>query len=143
MSAPFPHRYRVSLLAEDDGARLLAPPRPPILAGAPAEFDGRDDWWNPEALLLASVSLCVQTTYRALARRKELVMLGWSSNSEGVVDKTAAGLAFTAIHVEAEVQVRTEDVARADALAQTVARHCLISSSLNTPVTVVVRVKTT
>jgi len=141
MTAPFPHHYRVALLAEDGGARLLAPPRPPILAGAPAERDGRDDWWNPEALLLASVSLCVQTTYEALARRKELVVLGWSSSSEGLVDKTATGLAFTAIRVEAAVQVRAEDLARAELLAQTVARHCLVSNSLSTPVTVVVRVK--
>jgi organic hydroperoxide reductase OsmC/OhrA len=141
MTAPFPHHYQVALVAEERGATLLAPPRPPLFGGAPPEFDGRDDVWSPEALLLASVSLCVQTTFQALARRKELPLLGWTSRSEGIVDKTAAGLAFTAIKVEANLDVHAEDVARAEQLAATVARHCLISSSLKTPVTVVVRVK--
>jgi organic hydroperoxide reductase OsmC/OhrA len=141
VTAPFPHHYRVALVAEERGASLLAPPRPPIFGGAPPEFDGRDDVWSPEALLLASVSLCVETTFRALARRRELLLLGWTSRSEGIVDKTATGLAFTAIQIEADLDVRAEDVERAKQLAATVERHCLISNSLKTPVTVVIRVK--
>ena len=141
MTAPFPHLYQVSLVTEEGGASLLAPPRVPILGGAPPEFDGRDDVWSPEALLLASVSLCVQTTFQALARRQELGLRGWRSRSEGVVDKSASGLAFTAIRVDVDLDVRTEDVARAEKLAATIARHCLVSNSLKTPVTVTVRVK--
>ena len=141
MTAPFPHHYRVSLVTEERGASLLAPPRPPIFGGAPPEFDGRDDVWSPEALLLASVSLCVQTTFQALARRQELTLLGWMSRSEGVVEKTASGLAFTAIRVEADLDVRAPDVARARELAAVVERYCLISNSLKTPVALVIRVK--
>lgn len=141
MTAPFPHHYHVSLVSEERGASLMAPPRPPIFGGAPPEFDGRDDVWSPEALLLASVSLCVQTTFQALARRHELRPLGWIARSEGVVDKTAAGLAFTSIQVDVDLDVAAADVARAEKIAATLVRHCLVSNSLKTPVTVNVRVK--
>jgi organic hydroperoxide reductase OsmC/OhrA len=141
MTAPFPHRYHVSIVTEERGASLLAPPRPPIFGGAPPEFDGRDDVWSPEALLLASVSLCVQTTFQALARRQELTLLGWMSRSEGFVDKTTTGLPFTAIRLEADLDIRATDLARAKQLAVAVERQCLISNSLKTPITVVIRVK--
>jgi organic hydroperoxide reductase OsmC/OhrA len=141
MTAPFPHHYHVSLVAEASGTRVVAPPRPPIVGGAPVEFDGRDDVWSPEGLLLASVSLCLQTTFAALARRQELDLVGWSSRGEGTAEKTPGGLAFTAIRVEADVDVRAADVARAERIAATVARHCLVSNSLKTPVTVLVRVR--
>ena len=116
-------------------------PESPIAFGTtPAEFDGRDDWWSPEALLLGSVSLCVETTFTAMARRKELEILEWTSHAEGVVDKTAQGLAFTSIHVKADLVVRSDDVERARALADVVGRHCLVGSSLKCPVTVAVDV---
>jgi organic hydroperoxide reductase OsmC/OhrA len=144
MTAPFPHRYGVSLVGDPSGTcTLLAPPRSPISGGAPPEFDGRADVWSPEALLLASVSLCLETTFQALARRQELALLGWTSHCEGTVDKTPGGLAFTAILVEADVDVRREDAVRAEKLAGMVARHCLVSSSLKTPVTISVRVRPT
>jgi organic hydroperoxide reductase OsmC/OhrA len=141
MTAPFPHHYEVSLDAEGSGGRVQAPPRPSLLGGPPPEFDGRDDWWSPEALLLGAVGLCVQTTYQALARRQELPMLSWHARCDGVVDKTPIGLAFTSIRVEAEVVVSGADVARAEELATRVARHCLVSNSLKTPVNVSIHVR--
>ena len=140
MTAPFPHRYRVELSLQDQGALLSAPPRPTIVGGAPAEFDGRDDWWSPEGLLLASVSLCVETTYRAFARRQELLLLGWSSRAEGVLDKTPAGLGFTSIRLDVDLVVSPEDVGRAEKLVDTVKQHCLVSNSLKPTVTVAARV---
>jgi organic hydroperoxide reductase OsmC/OhrA len=139
VTAPFPHHYRASLVMEEPGARLLAPRRPDIVGGPPAEFDGRDDWWSPEALLLEAVNLCVQTTFMALARRQELSVVSWASHAEGTVDKTATGLAFTDVRVEVDLTVASADVERAEALAARVHRHCLVSNSLKCPVTVVVR----
>jgi organic hydroperoxide reductase OsmC/OhrA len=142
MTSPFPPHYHANLRVEGAGAVLSAPPRPDLIGGAPVEFDGRDDWWSPEGLLMASVSLCIQTTFQSFARRQELQVLGWSSHAEGVLDKTPAGLAFTAIRVELELVVRPEDVERATKLVATAERHCLISNALKTPVTVTAQVTT-
>jgi organic hydroperoxide reductase OsmC/OhrA len=140
MTAPFPHRYRVALELQDQSAVLSAGARPAITGGAPSEFDGRDDWWSPEGLLLASLSLCVETTFQAFARRQGLPVLGWSSHAEGVLDKTPAGLTFTSIRLDVELTVHPEDVERAEKLFETAKRHCIVSNSLKPPVSAAVRV---
>jgi organic hydroperoxide reductase OsmC/OhrA len=140
MPAPFPHHYRVDLKVKDSEAVLSAPPRPDIVGGAPSEFDGRDDWWSPEGFLMASVSLCIETTYQAFARRQKLQVLSWSSRAEGVLDKTAAGLVFTTIRVDVDLVVPAAEVERAEKLVETAEKHCLISNSLKATVTVVARV---
>jgi len=143
MTASFPHRYQVALTLKDQGAVLSAAPRPTILGGAPSEFDGRDDWWSPEGLLLGAVSLCVETTYQAFARRQKLPVLKWSSRAEGVLDKTPSGLGFTSIRLDVDLVVRPDDVGRAEKLLETVKQHCLISNSLKPGVTITARVSAT
>ena len=140
MTAPFPHHYDVELELKDERAVLTAAPRPALIGGAPSQFDGRDDWWSPEGLLLAALSLCFETTYQAFAQRQHLPVRRWSSHAEGVLDKTASGLAFTSIHLVVELAVDGEDLARAEKLFETVKRHCIVSNSLKPAVTIEARV---
>ncbi len=65
---PFPHQYIVTLA---DG-ELRAPPRAPIAAGPPPQFDGSDRVWSPEELLVAATLECLWTTFENLARRQGL-----------------------------------------------------------------------
>jgi len=137
MPAPFPHRYDVRLFAGTDRAVLSGGGRrADVVGGAPPEFDGRDDWWSPEHLLLASVSLCHMTTFQALARRSGLSIEGYESQSEGVLDKTRGGLAFTTIRVLADVRVAEADRGRAGELLHSAERHCIVSNALRPAVEV-------
>src|SRR5205814_3587713 len=88
MASPFPHHYDVHLFAGNEGAILAAANRPDIVGGPPPEFDGKQEWWSPEHLLLSSVALCLMTTFQAFARRARLHVAGYESRVEGVLDKT-------------------------------------------------------
>lgn len=132
MTAPFPHHYRVEL----DGRVLAAPPRAPIAGGAPPQFGGKDVWWSPEELLLGAVALCLMTTFQALATRAGVAVRAYSSQVEGVLDKTAAGLTFTSIRVQVAIVVDADAVARAETLIHSAEKHCIVSNSLKTPPTV-------
>jgi organic hydroperoxide reductase OsmC/OhrA len=129
--APFPHRYTVALV---DG-QLQADPRPPIPGGAPPQFGGSDTVWGPEELLVGAVLLCLKTTFDAYAARKGLKVLRWRGTGVGVLEKSPAGPAFTAVQlrVDIEAPLGAEDVARE--LLLSAERHCIISNAIRAPVT--------
>lgn len=133
MSTSVPHEFVVSLHA-NGAATLSAPPRPPIVTGPPPEFGGDPETWSPEHLLLAAVSGCLSSTFRALAVRKGLGVRGLHCVTTGTVAKTASGLAFTGIRIAAELDVAAEDVERAHALLVEAERRCIVSNSLKVPV---------
>lgn len=137
MTAPFPHHYAATVRRTDRArAALLAPPRPVLDGGAPPEFGGVDDVWSPEHLLLSAIGLCLETTFDALAARERVSFDSWRAHVEGVVDRTAAGLAFTSIRATVEITAPQDALEKVREVAHK-ARHCLISSSLRVPVEVV------
>jgi organic hydroperoxide reductase OsmC/OhrA len=138
--APFPHHYEVRLEGRDAGAVLLAPPRPLVLGGAPAEFGGSDDWWSPEHLLLASLNLCLRATFEALARLKHLEVERYESTASGVLDRTPAGPAFTRLALAVELNVPPHESERARELLLKAKQHCIISNTLTVPVQLHARV---
>jgi organic hydroperoxide reductase OsmC/OhrA len=143
MASPFPHHYDVHLFAGNEGAILAAANRPEIVGGAPPEFDGRAEWWSPEHLLLSSVALCLMTTFQAFAERARLHVAGYESRVEGVLDKTPAGLGFTAIRLAVDLHVAEEDRARAEQLLQSAKRHCIVANALKPAVELQIVVKAT
>ncbi len=134
--APFPHTYEVDVSGPGEAATLGAPPSPTIEGGAPATFGGRDDWWSPEHLLLASLGLCLKTTFDWFAAREKLHVAHYASHVRGVLDKSPAGLVFTSLSVAVEVRVAAEQVERARTALEAAKRGCLISNALKTPVEV-------
>ena len=141
MPSPFPHHYEVELLAGGHATGMItASGRPFILGAAPPEFDGPPGHWGPEHLLLSSVALCLMTTYQALAGRARLPMVRYASRAEGILDKTAAGLAFTSIVVQVDLGVEADQIERAERLMESAQRHCIVSNALRVPVIVQARV---
>jgi len=143
MPTPFPHQYRVQLVSAA-GRTVLGGGgrRPDIVGGPPPEFDGSDESWSPEHLLLSAVVLCLKTTFDAVAGRARLPVAGYDSAVEGVLDKTAAGLRFTSIRVHVSVRVAEADAARVRPLLETAERHCIVSNALQTKVELAVSVET-
>lgn len=143
MAAPFPHHYEVTLQGQPDSSGVLsAAGRPPILGGAPPEFDGRPEWWSPEHLLLSSVTLCLMTTLQALAGRAKIPLARYESRIRGTLEKTAAGIVFTEIVATMEVTVAEEHRERLTTLIESAKRYCIVSNALKVPVTVNAEVTT-
>ena len=142
MAARFPHHYQVRVEGGSGGAVISSPPRPEFRGGPPVEFDGRDDWWSPEHLLLSAAGLCLKTTFEALARRAGMAVIAYGSRVEGVLEKTPQGIAFTSVEVIADVMVGEEDAARAEQLMQSAKQHCIVANALKVPVGLTTSVKT-
>jgi organic hydroperoxide reductase OsmC/OhrA len=141
MAAPFPHHYEVNLSwPRQGGAEMYAAAAPPIAGGAPREFGGRDSWWSPEHLLLSSLSLCLMTTFEAVAAKARLPVLRYGCRAEATLDHTEAGLGFTSFGLHVEVEVAPEDAERAPRLLASAKKHCLVANALRTPVTLEVAV---
>ena len=134
MATPFPHHYDVQVSSGSVGAILAGGRRPEIVGGPPPEFDGRPEWWSPEHLLLSAAGLCLMTTFQAFAARAGLRVEGYESRVDGVLDKTAAGLAFTSIDITVDLRVAETDRTRAEELLQSAKRHCIVANALKTPV---------
>lgn len=133
MNAPFPHRYEVTLKGESGPKGLLsAGPRPVLAGGAPPEFGGDDARWSPEHLLLASASLCLMSTFAAIAAKSRLEYASYESAAEGTLDKTPEGLRFTRILIKATV--KAADAEKAARLLDMAKKHCIVSNSLRQPV---------
>ena len=136
MAAPFPHRYGVTLAWEGHGgARLTSGSRPAIEGGAPPEFDGQDGWWSPEHLLLSSLSLCLMTTFRAVAEKARLRVAAYDCQADATLDRISAGLGFTRLELRVQIKVyEPEDVERARSLLTKAKTHCIVANALMPPV---------
>ena len=142
MTAPFPHRYHVTVGgAGGGGAVVSATPRPSFRGGPPAEFNGRDDWWSPEHLLLAATGLCLKSTFDALTARAGVPVLGYSSRVGGVLEKAPRGIVFTSITIAVELMVAEHHVARARELLLQAKEHCIVAKSLAVPINLVSSVR--
>jgi len=128
------HHYEVSLALDGANATLAAPPRPTLVGGAPSDFGGTDDVWSPEHLLLASVNLCLMTTFKALAARQPFERLDYRDRIEGTVEKTAQGLRLTSVKHHVELHVAPADRDRAKQVLESASKHCIIGNALNIPV---------
>lgn len=135
MPSPFPHHYETRIVRTlGSRGRIESGPRAPIAGGPPPEFDGDATAWSPEHLLVASIGLCLLTTFEAFAARDRIEVLGWEASVVGTLAKTAQGLVFTEFRVELDMEVN--DVARAQHTLDDARRHCLVSNALRAPVEV-------
>lgn len=141
MPAAFPHRFDVDLAWQgDERCTLAAPPRPPIVGGAPPEFDGKPDWWSPEHLLLASLALCMQGTFVVFAKRAELNASSYKTRVSGVLEKGTAGIVWTSITLTVDVTVPLADVERTREILAKSKKYCIIANSLKAETTLVANV---
>lgn len=133
MPASFPHSYAVSLAWDGDsknqgGLRAVAPEG--ILTGPPPQFDGTDEVWSPEDLLLAALASCTMTTFLAIARNKKLEVGSYSTDGEAVLDKTKAGLGFTEIILRVDIEVAAGDEEKAERVLAAAHKYCIVANAL-------------
>lgn len=131
MPAKLPHHYVATVTRTGTSrATIGAPPRPPLAGAPPPEFDGPADAWSPEHLLLASLGLCLETTFDALAGRAGLNVTGWRAIVTADLDRIPSGVELTRFRVGVEIEVAAADVARAADVFARARRQCLVSNAL-------------
>ena len=104
--------------------------------GAPAEYGGRADTLNPEELFVASINSCLMLVFYHFAEKSGLGIESYEADAEGTVAKTRSGLRFTSVQVQARVKTSGTDVTdQLEEMAKLAEKYCLVSNSVNFPVT--------
>jgi len=108
---------------------------PAIEFSAPPEFQGDAGMWTPEHFLLAAVSSCFITTFRAIAELSKFNAEALEVSAEGIVEKAENGFRFTRIILKPKLAVAAEsEREQAVRLLEKAERSCLVSRSLRSEV---------
>lgn len=118
--------------------RILSGDKPAISGSADATFRGDDKRWNPEELLVASVSQCHMLWYLFLAAREGVAVVGYEDRPTGTLKIGGDGIGrFTEITLHPTVTVRDDtDAGPAAALHERAHKLCFVANSVSFPVAV-------
>jgi organic hydroperoxide reductase OsmC/OhrA len=143
------HRYAVSLTwsgnlgSGTSGYRdysrnyeIGADGKPVVYGSADPAFRGDRSRWNPEELLVASLSACHKLSYLYLAAEAGIVVTAYADRAEGVMEVGRDGAGrFKSVVLHPMVTVATgTDVGRARTLHQLAHEKCFIANSVNFPI---------
>jgi organic hydroperoxide reductase OsmC/OhrA len=115
---------------------ITAGAKAPITGSSDSAFLGDPTRWNPEDLLVASISACHKLWYLHLCSVAGIVVIAYRDKAEGVMaeDATGAGRFVSAV-LRPHVIIRAGcDIEQAHRLHHDAHTHCFIANSLNFPV---------
>ena len=105
--------------------------KPDVQVATPPEFKGHEGMWSPEDLFVASVNICVMTTFLAVAERAGLAFSSYESVAEGRLELVEGKFQFTAITIKPTITLKAvADTAKAKELIEKAEDNCLISNSM-------------
>jgi peroxiredoxin-like protein len=132
----FTYRTTVKWTGQKKG-EAHSPGKPPVQVATPPEFKGHEGFWSPEDLFVASVNVCVMTTFLSFAERAGLSFTAYESQAEGRLEMVDGKFQVTAITLMPEVTLQAaEDSGKAGELLSKAEANCLISNSIRTKVSI-------
>ena len=110
--------------------------RPLIAGSSDPSFRGDAERWNPELLLVASLSQCHMLWYLSLCATAGVVVVAYHDDASGVmIESDAGGGRFESVTLRPHVVIDNADTLdSAVQLHVEAARCCFIASSMNFPV---------
>jgi organic hydroperoxide reductase OsmC/OhrA len=116
---------------------IKAPDKPDLPCSSDPNFRGDASRWNPEELLVASISACHKLWFLHLAAVNGLVVESYVDHAEGVMEEKRAGDGrFISATLRPEIVLSAGDPAKVDDLHAVAHAKCFIANSVNFPVTV-------
>ena len=111
--------------------------KPQIEGSSDPAFRGDASRYNPEELLVASLSACHMLWFLHLCAVKHVVVEEYRDTASGVMEERKDGSgAFVRVELRPAVKISTGDRDRALALHHEAHRCCFIANSVNFPVEV-------
>src|SRR6201987_3088799 len=110
--------------------------KPVIPGSADPAFRGDRSRWDPEELLVASLSACHKLWYLPLAAEAGVIVTAYADRAEGVMEVGRDGVGrFKSVVLHPTVTVAAgSDVGRARTLHKPAHEKCFIAHSMNFPV---------
>jgi len=115
---------------------IQAAGKPDIPGSSDPSFRGDPARWNPEELLLASVSACHKLWYLGLCAQAGVVVTAYEDDAQGVMQEEPGGAGqFVSITLRPRITLATgSDMEAARGLHHRAHDMCFIARSLNFPV---------
>jgi organic hydroperoxide reductase OsmC/OhrA len=122
--------------AYDRGYDIRAHGKPSILGSADPAFRGDASRWNPEDLLVASVSACHKLWYLHLCAVAGIVVVSYEDNATGsMIEDPKQGGHFTEVVLRPKIAITaSSDINMARDLHHQAHEKCFIANSVNFPV---------
>ena len=117
--------------------------KPPIPGSSDPAFRGDPARWNPEELLVASLSACHKLWYLHLCAQAGVIVTGYADAAEGVMEESADGSGrFTRVVLRPQVTIAAgSDPGKAEALHERAHAMCFIANSVSFPVEVAATIR--
>ena len=113
-----------------------------IKIATPPEFQGHEGMWTPEDLFVASVNVCIKTTFLHYAQKNNFEFLSYESKAEGVLERVGDQFLFSEIKVMPKIAVKSNtQIQKAIELITLAEKNCLISNSIKSKVEVIPEIK--
>jgi organic hydroperoxide reductase OsmC/OhrA len=111
--------------------------KPTISGSSDSAFFGDKSKYNPEDLLLSSISSCHMLWYLHLCSKNEIVVIEYKDNAVGKMVEDADGSGrFSEVQLNPEVLISDKaQIELANSLHAEANKMCFIANSLNFPVT--------
>jgi organic hydroperoxide reductase OsmC/OhrA len=118
--------------------QIQADGKPDIPGSSDPSFRGDRTRWNPEELLVASLSACHKLWYLHVCAAAGIVVVAYEDDAEGTMTEDASGAGrFTAVTLRPLIRLaRGSDPAKAAELHHDAHANCFIANSVNFPVSV-------
>lgn len=115
---------------------ISAPGKPVIFGSSDPTFRGDASRYNPEEMLVASLSTCHMLWYLHLSAVNKVVVLDYEDNATGIMEEAAdGGGRFTGVTLRPVITVtRDSDIEVAKHLHHEAHEKCFIANSVNFPV---------
>jgi organic hydroperoxide reductase OsmC/OhrA len=121
--------------AEKKMGVMSSPGKPDVQVATPPEFKGHEGIWSPEDLFIASINVCVMSTFLAFAERAGLAFTAYESEAEGRVELSDGKFQVTTVMLKPRLTLAPgADPAKAREILAKAEANCLISHSVKTKV---------
>jgi peroxiredoxin-like protein len=130
------HEYRVEACWTSGRTGIAKSDTTPtaIHFSPPPEYGGVEGRWTPEDLLLAALTSCFTTTFRAIASSEHFEFTDLEVEAVAMVHKVGSAFHFNAIKICPALKIgHLENCDRALSLLQRAEVSCLISRTLDLP----------
>lgn len=135
-SKVYTYRTSVKWTGQKMGA-ASSPGKPDVQVATPPEFKGHEGIWSPEDLFVASVNVCLMTTFLAIAERAGLPLAGYSCEADGRLELVDGKFQVTSIALSPKVTLKDgADAGKVGELLAKAESNCLISNSIKSRVVV-------
>lgn len=108
--------------------------KPALEGSAAPAFRGDPGRYNPEDLLMASLSGCHLLWYLHLCAEAKIEVVAYTDEATGVLTRKDGKMRFVEVTLRPRVTIASGSVAQAEALHARANSECFIANSVNFPV---------